>query len=101
VKLRERHGRKDEATEYFEYQVILPTVIAQRMADRWMVGITHTDGTWQVPLYLDTLADAKCQARQLAQRYATAEHYSVEEDVKLARAFAEELQATRATRKEA
>jgi erythromycin esterase-like protein len=101
MKLRERHGRKDAGGEYFEYQVMLPTVVAQRHGQRWIIGITHTDGTTQILLYLDREADAKCQARRLAQRYATAEHYSVEEDVKLAKAFAEKLQAARASGTEA
>jgi hypothetical protein len=99
VQLRERHGRTHTETEYFEYQVVLPTVRAQRIGPRWQLGITHTDSTTQALLYLDTEADAKLQARRLAQRYATAEHYSVEEDVKLAKAFAEELHAARATGK--
>jgi hypothetical protein len=95
VRLRERHEQGD-GTESFAYQVILPKVTAQRARDnRWMLVITHTDGGTHVLLYLDTAADAKLQARRLAQRYATTEHYSVEEDVKLARAFAEELQAAR------
>jgi hypothetical protein len=101
MKLREFHGRKDAGGEYVEYQVMLPTVFAQYYGQRWILGITHLDGTTQVLLYLDTEADAKRQARRLAQRYATAEHYSVEEDVKLARAFAQELQDARTPRKEA
>jgi hypothetical protein len=92
MRLREFHGRKDAGGEYFEYQVMLPTVVAQRHGQRWILGITHLDGTTQVLLYLDTEAEARSLARRLAQRYATAEHYSVEEDVQLARAFAQELQ---------
>jgi hypothetical protein len=101
MKLREFHGRKDAGGEYFEYQVMLPTVVAQRHGQRWILGITHLDGTTQILLYLDTKAEAKHQARRLAQRYATTETYGIEEDVKLARTFAEELQAARATGTEA
>jgi hypothetical protein len=100
MKLRENHGRKEAGGEYWEYQVMLPKVVAQRYGQRWVLDITHTDGTMQVLLYFETEADARCQARRLAQRYATTETYSVEGDVKLARAFAHELQDARTTHKE-
>lgn len=77
-----------------------PTVIVQCVGPRWMLGVTHTDGTWQTPLYCDTQDEARALARQLTQRFASAAHGSVLEDVQLARAFAQELQAARAARTE-
>jgi hypothetical protein len=68
-----------------------PRVVVQRVEAQWLLSVTHTDGTWQVPLYLGSEADAKLQGRRLAQRYATAKAYSVEEDRRLAACFAQEL----------
>lgn len=82
--IRQRHGRKGQATEYYEWSIPTPKVVVQKYGERWFLGITHTDGTWQVAAYYDGLADAKRIAERLAQRYASAGRAGTSEDVRLA-----------------
>ena len=91
MKLKQQHGRIGQAQEFYEWTIVKPRVVVQRVGGRWLLGIKHTDGTWHVPAYLDTEADAKTQGRRLAQLYATAEHSAVQDDVKMAIDFVENL----------
>lgn len=91
MKLKQQHGRVGTPTEFYEWQIVQPRVVVQRIGERWLLGITHTDGTWHVSAYLDTENDAKTQGKRLAQLYATAAHTRVEDDVKLAIDFVENL----------
>lgn len=95
MRLKVQHGRVGQPQEYWEWTIVHPRVVVQRVGERWFLGVMHLDGTYQIPLYLDDEADAKLQGRRLAQRYASAEHDTVEEDVKMAAAFVAELVAAR------
>lgn len=78
-KLKERHGRKGQETEYYEYAPAQqPRVVVQRVGAQWLVGMIHTDKTWQIERYVDHLDVAKALALRIATR-VFAETLSVEE----------------------
>lgn len=84
-KIRMQHGRKSERTEYYEWRIVTPKVVIQKYGERWMLAITHTDGTWQVAAYFDDLPNAKEVALRLAQRYASAKGFTVSDYVRCAK----------------
>lgn len=94
MRLKQLHGRVGEGTEYYEWRVQHPKVFVQRVGERWLLGINHLDRTLQVLCYFTDVDNAKYQGKRLAQQYAQAEHYTVEEDVALAHGFGEALAAS-------
>jgi len=95
MRLKETHGRKNRSDEYYTWTVERPEVFVQRVGKRWLLGINHTDGTSQSLAYVDELEPARQAGKRLTQLYATAEHYTVEDDVKLARDLWLQLDAKR------
>ena len=43
---RERHGRKHQATEYYQLDFPSPKFVTQKCGEHWIVGIVHADGGW-------------------------------------------------------
>ena len=66
----EHHGRKGQATEYYELDFPSPKFVTQRCGDHWIVGIIHIDHRWWFDnIQYPTAAHGRAVAREYALRY--------------------------------
>jgi len=90
ARIQTQHGRRGQETEYVEWRVVMPRVVVQKYGGRWLLNVTHVDGTWHVACYFDDLGNAKRVAEKLITAYSTAVHPCVSDDVKLAKEIVEQ-----------
>lgn len=70
MKIRERHGRKGQPQEYYEFSTQLPKFVTQRCGTYWIVGIVYPDGVWDIkPDQYPTAEAGRRAARALWEHY--------------------------------
>lgn len=65
----ERHGRKGQPTEYYEFTVRMPRFVAQGTGDLWVVTRCDPGGVWHTQSGYLPEHEARLKAYQLLQEY--------------------------------